>query len=92
MSTITLLDINKTIFIPCDCRNEILVIEYDHELKIADMSIYESISSFKNKLSLWQRIRYSMRTIIYGRPYGDQLILNSKQLKELQCFLSTLDL
>lgn len=92
MSTITNLKTNKTLFIPCDCRSEILVIEYDHELKTADLSIYENRISYTNKLSLWQRIKYCYQILIYKKPYTDQILLNLKQLKELSLFLSGLDL
>lgn len=92
MGNITMLDLNRTVFIPCDCKNEILVIDYDHTLNTADVAIYENMSSLLHQLSLWQRIRYAVRTLIYGRPYGDQLILNTKQLRDLKAFLSTIDL
>lgn len=92
MGNVTNLKENKTLFIPCDCDNEILVIEYDHEWGIADVAIYESYISYGNKMSLWQRIRYCWRVFIHKKPYADQLTLNDKQLKELKDFLSSLDL
>lgn len=92
MSVLTILDSNKTVFLCCDCKNEILMIDYDHELKIADFAIYEHRPSVTHKLSLWQRIRYALRTLIYGKPYGDQMVLGHKQLKELHSFLGGLDL
>lgn len=92
MPTLTILDINHTIFIPCDCRGEILFIEYDHNTSTADVAVYENMSVIKHRLSLWQRIRYATRCLLYGRPYGDQLIMNKKQLKELQVFLAGLNL
>lgn len=92
MGTITLLDLHKTVFIPCECRNEILVIEYDHETQLTDVAIYESMASFTHKLSLWQRIRYAFKTLFYGKPFSDQMILSRKQLKDLKSFLSGLDL
>ena len=83
---------NKSLFITCDCRNEILMIEYDHSMQIADFAIYEHYSSFKFKMSLWQRLRYCWRVLVYHKPYGDQIILNDKQLLELKSFISNLDL
>lgn len=92
MAVLTILDSNRTVFIPCDCKEEILVIDYDHAIKMADVAIYESRRTLMYKLSLWQRIRYSWRVLVYGKPYGDQLVLSNKQLKELKSFLSELDL
>ena len=92
MGSVTNLKENKTLFIPCNCRNEILMIEYDHEMKIADFAIYEHYVGHTHKLSLWQRLRYCWRVFIYKKPYADQLLLDHKQLKELKEFLSSLDL
>ncbi len=92
MGSVTNLKENKTLFVPCDCHSEILFIEYDHKIKIADLAIYETINSFKSKLSLWQRIRYCWQVLVYKKPYADQLTLSTKQLIELRKFLEMLDL
>jgi hypothetical protein len=83
---------NKTIFIPCNCKNEILVIEYDNELEIADLCIYETLASFSHKLSWKQRLIYCWRVLWTGHPFTDQTILDKKQLKQLLGFLSILNL
>ena len=90
MPSVTNIDSNKTLFISCDCRNEVLLIEYDHELKIADFSIFYSESSAKNQRSWFQKIRYIWKILKDGIPYKDQIILNEKQLKEIKCFLSSI--
>lgn len=82
---------NTTVFFQCDCVNETLVINYDHNIQLADVAIYETYMSFKNKLSLWQRLRYIIK-VLRGYPYSDQITLNSQQLKELKMFLGSLDL
>ena len=92
MGTLTNLKENKTLFIPCDCGSEILMIEYDHEIKIANFAIYEHPVAYKSKMSLWQRIRYCYQILFNKKPYADQTSLNKKQLKELRAFLSLLDL
>ena len=92
MGNITNLKENKTLFIPCDCRSEILMIEYDHEYKLADLAIYESYASHSNKMSFWQRIRYCWQVLRHNKPYADQIMLDNNQLKDLKSFLSTLDL
>lgn len=92
MGNVTNLKENKTIFIPCDCRSEILLIEYDHEVRMADLAIYESSASYKHRMSLWQRMRYCWQVLWHKKPYSDYMMLNHRQLKELKQFLSSLDL
>lgn len=92
MGSVTNLKENKTLFIPCDCRNEILMIEYDHEIRMADFAIYEHYIGHTHKLSLWQRLRYCWRVLLYNKPYSDQMMLNNKQLQDLKAFLNNLDL
>ena len=92
MGSITNLKENKTLFIPCSCKSEVLVIEYDHDIDMADFAIYENLSNYKNKLSLWQRIRYCYQILVHKKPYADQIMLDKKQLKDLQKFLNGLSL
>ncbi|NBQ16940.1 hypothetical protein EBU24_01345 [bacterium] len=87
MGSITNLKDNKTLFIPCGCRNEILVIEYDYEINAADFAIYENITSYRSKMSFWQRLRYCYQILVHKKPYADQIFLDNKQLKELRDFL-----
>jgi len=87
MGSITNLKENKTLFIPCSCKSEILVIEYDHEWNIADLAIFENYTNYSNKMSLWQRLRYCFQVLVYKKPYADQMVLNKEQLKELRVFL-----
>lgn len=92
MGSVTNLNENKTLFIPCGCRSEILMIEYDHHFKMADFAIYETDASFRAKMSLWQRLRYCWRVLSYKKPYADEIMLDHKQMLELKQFLSSLDL
>lgn len=92
MGSITNLKENKTLFIPCSCKSEILMIEYDHKHSIAELSIYENYIGYNNKLSLWQRIRYCYQVIFCKKPYADQITLDRNQLKDLKRFIDSLDL
>ncbi|NDC71990.1 MAG: hypothetical protein EBZ62_00850 [Sphingobacteriia bacterium] len=87
MGSVTNLKENKTIFIPCGCKSEILMIEYDHEIEIADFAIYEHLTSYEYKMSFWQRLKYCYQVLVYKKPYADQIILNNTQLKDLKQFL-----
>lgn len=90
MPSVTNINNNKTLFVPCDCRNEVLLIEYDHELKIADCAIFYSQNSANNQKSWLQKIRYIWKIIKDGIPYKDQIILTEKQLKEIKSFLGSI--
>lgn len=90
MGNITNLKENKTVFIPCSCKREILVIEYDHAIDMADFAIYEKYTSSKHKLSLWQRVLYSYHIMTGKRLYPDQIKLDKSQLQDLQKFLNTI--
>lgn len=92
MGNITNLKENKTLFIPCDCSSEILWIEYDHEIKMADLAIYEHKTIFNKKMSLWQRLRYCWQVLVHKKPYADQMMLNNKQLIDLKNFINSIDL
>ena len=78
---------NKTTFILCDCRSEVLVLEYDNEYDLMELSIYENISSYAHKISFFQKIRYIYQVLVKNRPYSDQIILNKDQIKSLSTFI-----
>lgn len=88
MNTLTQFDNNKTFFMLCSCQSEILLVDYDHELQIADISIYENSLSHSFKLSWKQRIKYIWNILVSGKPYSDQMVLTKKQLKELSQFIN----
>jgi hypothetical protein len=92
MGSVTNLKENKTLFIPCSCKSEILVIEYDHEIQLADLAIFEHYTNYSHKMSLWQRLRYCFKVLFEKKPYSDQMVLDNKQLKDLQKFLNELNL
>lgn len=92
MGSVTNLKENKTLFIPCSCKSEILVIEYDHELDMADLAIFENYTNYSNKMSLWQRLRYCYKVLFDKKPYSDQVVLDKNQLKDLRKFLDGLNL
>jgi hypothetical protein len=87
MTNLTRFEKNKTEFILCDCGSEILLIDYDNDLKLADFCIFK----FRpDVLSFWQRMRYIFRILIYGKPYSDQMVLTDNQLKQLRDYLDNL--
>ena len=79
---------NKTTFILCDCRSEVLVLDHDFEYELTELSIYENMSSYGHKMSFWQKLRYIYQVLVYNKPYSDQIILNKEQLKDLGSFIN----
>ena len=79
---------HRTIFIRCGCQSEMLVLDYDGEVDMIDLSMYEIDVSYKYRMSLWQKIRYIYQVIKYGQPYTDQIVLNRQQIDELKTFIN----
>lgn len=79
---------NKVLFLMCDCKSEVLTVEYDPEIKMADLAIYENQASYLNKMSIIQRLRYAWRVLVMGKPFGDQISIRKDQLKDIKEFLS----
>ena len=67
----------KEAFVPCSCGSEglhVFKFKQDKELYI---SIWELGYGKDNRLSWKQRIRYIWQILKDGRPYGDQIVLDS---------------
>jgi len=81
---------NKTIFLMCNCKSEILFIEHDFEYGLTELSLYENMSSYNHKMSFWQKICYIYKVLTDNSPYIDQIILDKNQLKKLSDFINSL--
>lgn len=88
--SVTMFEKEHIKFIFCDCRNEILVIDFDEETRTAELAMYESVMSFRHKNTLKQKIRYIWRILTNKYPYNDQIIINRSQIGDLVKFLSDL--
>lgn len=80
----------KIAYIPCDCSSEILVIRYDEEIDMIELALFQSDISFKNKASLWQKLRYIYNLFRTGQPYTDQIILKREHIERLKGFLNSI--
>lgn len=87
MASLTNLKTNKTLFILCSCGSEVLYIEYDHDLNLADLAIFTNF--YGHKMSWYQKLRYCYNVLFLGQPYYDQIVLSDKDLKNLKDFIST---
>lgn len=90
MSSLTDLKEKKTLFTMCSCMGELLVIEYDEEFDVADLSVYQHRNSFLHIQSFWQKLRYCWQILWHSKPYTDQMQLSKEQLVELKKFIESL--
>ncbi len=80
-------------FLSCSCQSEVLYIEYDKSVEIADLCIYYYCpTSLGAKMSVYQRLRYCWRVIMTGKAFSDQMMMENKQLRDLKKFLDHIDL
>lgn len=79
---------NNIYFELCDCKSEVLVLEYDQEIGLVDLAIFENRTSYRNKLSWWQKLRYIWQVMRHNKPYADQIVLNKDQIQNLKQFLN----
>jgi uncharacterized protein YfkK (UPF0435 family) len=81
---------NSSLFLRCGCQSEMLVLDYDPELDMVDISIYEILTSYKYRMSWWQKLRYIYQMLKHGQPYNDQIILNRTQIDQLKEYINSL--
>lgn len=71
----------------CGCKSEVLVFEYDREIGLMDLAIFENSVSFRNKMSWFQKLRYIWQVCRYNKPYNDQVVLDKNQIQSLKLYL-----
>lgn len=81
---------NKTIFSQYGNTDGLIVIKYDHDKQLADISINQTKEYYFNKLSLWQKLCYLIRYFYTLCACRNKIVLNNKQLVELKTFLGSL--
>lgn len=84
-------DDNPIHFELCGCKSEVLVLEYDQEIGLVDLAIYEHSVSFRNKMSWWQKCKYIWQVMRYNRPFNDQIVLDKNQIKQIILFLTQIN-
>jgi len=78
---------NDTLLIICDCKEEILLIDYNKECKIADVCMYRGYNAHSKNRSFWQKIKTIWNLLIKNQQYNDQMVISQDQLKEIYYFL-----
>ena len=71
----------------CNCKSEILVLEYDQEIGLMDCAIYHHGVSIAHKMSWHQKLRYVWQVLINNKPYADQIVFDRTQIQNLKVFL-----
>lgn len=84
---ITKFDTNKVIFLLCNCTSEILTINYYEKEPFVELSIYGYYNSHMNKLSFSKKMKIIWDLLWNNKIYGDQMILDKSNLRELKDFI-----
>lgn len=71
-------------FIECSCGSEVLMLQYDEEIDVWYICIFERIGA---RMTWWNRIRTIWHTLRYGTPYGDQIVLRKDEMEQLLNFV-----
>ena len=72
-------------FIECSCGTEGIMISNDYmdnKEPVIDLAFFK-YGYNPDKMSLYQKLRYCWQVLSKGRPFGDEIILNKEQTKEL---------
>jgi len=77
-------------YIECDCKSELLQIEYNEDdLNSTYITFYFiGKASNKNHFSLKDKLRAIWKIIRYGHPYSDGIVMNIDETIELKTFLN----
>lgn len=73
----------KEIYLRCSCGSEILHFEYDADVEMHDVAIFEMLRGAHSQLSWRDRFRYCWQVISKGRAYGDCLMLSRANARKL---------
>jgi hypothetical protein len=75
----------KVKYFDCQCGCQILRIEPVPEYRGFFVAIFEMAG---DKMDMGNRVRHCFNALIHGKPYGDQVILDKEQAKELSEFIN----
>ena len=81
----------KNKFIKCACSSELISLEYWPDDKQVYLSIWQRGWGNNNKLTLFERLRWCWQILRKGCPYGDQIILQREEIRELVEHLSEIE-
>lgn len=71
------------ICLKCDCGEESLVVTKDEDYGFELCIFTRQFESY----GFWNRLRLIWRIIRHGKPYTDQIIIDTKKAKQLAKFL-----
>ena len=76
---------NKELHLTCSCHTHELHVEKDHEDAMWYISFWQR--GYISETSWKYRLRCIWHILINGRPYGDEVILERKDLIELKQYV-----
>ena len=77
---------DKSLMVKCECSCEVIEFQNWSDDKQFYVTLWKS--GFSRPMSLYQRIRWAVRVIVTGDPWGDQIILSSANAKKISKFIS----
>lgn len=75
------------IFIKCQCNTDIVYGTKDEYDEFVYLSIFTL--GYKQKPSIWERLKYCYYHLKTGKRFEDQIILNNESAKELGNWLNS---
>jgi hypothetical protein len=76
---------NNELHLTCSCHSHELHVEKDHEDDMWYISFWQR--GYTTKPSWKYRIKCILYILKHGRPYGDEVILEIKDLRELKQYV-----
>ena len=72
--------------ITCACHTHELHFEKDHEDEMWYVSFWQR--GYASDTSWKYRLKCIWHVLVHGRPYGDEVILEKKDMEELQIYIN----
>lgn len=80
---------DKTIMIKCECGTDTVEVSYLHseDYPILEFTMWKHARA-SNRLSLLERVRWSLHILFTGYPWADSVIVLPKNAKKLANFIN----
>jgi len=80
-------EVEDSVFIKCSCQGEGMGVDFEKEDNLFYFS-YWSAGLTNKKLSIKERLRYSLHCLFTGKAFNDELVFTIDDAKKLNLFLS----
>ena len=80
-------EVEDSVFIKCSCQGEGMGVDFEKEDNLFYFS-YWSAGLTNKKLSIKERLRYSLHCLFTGKAFNDELVFTIDDAKKLNLFLT----